>query len=269
MPSISNSIAKDQINAWRKALPHEINNSFHLVVNGRVERILAFEFPNEDLRSLVPGNASTSNDDASDAPQLVLFYGLGPSEQNDGRDTFKIFVNTVKDSKIIDSYHELKPLTSSLLKKYVKNHALQQTAGNAPAHLDVNAETVTSELIPPELEHFLSYAWKSCDTSKLLDQTEALYNGKRLRIERSVYDGQVYHLLGELYSKNDDEVHTLVFLGLHPVIPRDSRIYPFGPIFQSYVPSSASVNTEEDGTIHPVNFELSRPCPPCDDPPPE
>ncbi len=260
---------KNQINTWRAALPSQINDSFHLVINGVTERILAFSFPNKGLLNLF----NSSNSKSNDTPQLVLFYGLGPDDQNNARLTFKIFANIVQDNAIQGDYVELRPLTRSTLSNYRKKHAIP-TLAEENSGLMVNAQTVTGELIPGEIQRFLSYAWRTCPTSQLVDQTETILHQKRMRIERSIYDGQVYKLLGGLYEENHNNVKTLILLGLHAVIPGDNRRYPFGPIFKSYIPKTkgtADLETQDsDGTdeqMHPVDFELSKPCPPSCEPP--
>ena len=262
---------QDQIKAWRRALPSQINDSFHLIVGGKIERILAFSFPVDGLLNLITREDSTSDGET----QLVLFYGLGPVNKHNTGLTFKIFANVVTDQTIVGDYIELTPLTRSTLTSYRKKHAIPPLTGNNP-QLMVDAQTVTNELIPGELQRFLSYAWKSCKTSELVDQTETVYHGQRMRIERSIYDGQVYNMLNELYANNQNQVQTLVLLGLHPVIPGDERRYPFGPIFKCYTPGTKiSDNTEAtdssttDDTPHAVDFELSRPCPPSCIPPNE
>ena len=260
---------QDQIKAWRIALPSQINDSFHLIVGGKIERILAFYFPDQGLPNLLTREVT----DNGDQTELVLFYGLGPVNKHNTGPTFKIFANLVKDKAIQGDYIELTPLTRSTLTNYRKKHAIPPLTGNNP-QLMVDAQTVTNELIPGELQRFLTYAWKSCKTSELVDQTETVYHGQRMRIERSIYDGQVYNMLNELYANNQNQVQTLVLLGLHPVIPGDDRRYPFGPIFKCYTPGTkisgdteATDSSTTDDTTHTVDFELSRPCPPSCIPP--
>ena len=262
---------QEQIRAWRTALPSQINDSFHLIVGDKIERILAFSFPDKDLGLLDLINRVDTN--GLESAQLVLFYGLGPANKENTGLTFKIFANVVKDKAIQGGYVELTPLTRSTLGDYRKKHSIPTLAGEAPG-LMVNTQTVTGELIPGEIERFLSYAWRACPTSLLIDQTETVLHQKRMRIERSIYDGQVYKLLGNLYSDNKKDVKTLILLGLHAVIPGDNRRYPFGPIFKSYIPRTKAVAegravnaTDTDDTMHPVDFELSRPCPPSCIPP--
>lgn len=274
MPQLPRDQVRQYISAWKKARPSQINDSFSKHKNGLIERILAFEFNETDFRQLIPGTPEAVND--PDPPKLILFYGLTPVGQK-GEGSLNVFVNTVKGNVIQnEAFLQLTPLTySDFQEKFEGKSILQKGNNNAPVTTD--PQHVTSELIPNELEYMLSYAWKTCDTSRLVDQTEGMVNGQRMRIERSIYDGQVYQLMNGLYNQYESGVETLLFLGLHEVIPNDSRIYPFGPILKSYTPGTQI--TLEDGdqdpknlagdndTLSPEDFELSKPCPPSCEPP--
>lgn len=267
--------------AWWRASPSQVTDAFHKVINGKTERILAYEFPTADLLKIIPKKLiRKSADEVDDIDyNLTFFYGYGADEGSNEPAYFRILAAIAPVGKTPQSYYELVPLTHTTLKKYLKRHTSPSVGSSEYEPINVEVQDVTNELIPPIMEQFFTYTWQACPTSQLVDQMEAIHHKRRLRIERSIYDGQVCDLLGQLHCDYNADLLTLVYLGIHQVIPGNSRIFPFGPVLQSYIPGAVS-NAEsseetltstgspgEDDPMHPVNFELSYPCPPACKPP--
>ncbi len=281
MPYTDRTNAIDMMKAWWRATPSQVTDAFHKVVNGKIERILAYEFPTDDLLNIIPKKliqkSETEVDDID--YNLTFFYGYGADEGANQSAYFKIFAAVAPKGEAPQSYYELNPLSHTTLKKYLQKHASTSRASDQFEPINVEVQNVTNELIPPIMEQFFTYAWQACPTSQLIDQIEVIHKKKRKRIERSIYDGQVCDLLGKLHCDYNTNLLTLVYLGIHQVIPQSSRIFPFGPVLQSYIPGAVSdadsadeypTSVErpgEDDPMHPVNFELSYPCPPACEPP--
>lgn len=245
------------LDAWKLALPSQVTDSFHQIVSGTQERVLAYKIEASYLENLEVSNG------------LELHYGYDATSATSDQASFKVFLKVKKSGSQVDDYYDLKPQTYSAIENdlpiEVSNHLLKPLRVETN---DANGVQLSDELIPSTIEYWLFYNWLICPTSELIDKVSTLYNGQRLRIEYSVYQSSVSSELNQLYQPSAVQPYeTLVLLGLHQVVPGDRRRYHFGPILQSFpveTSGTSASNTYGDPTfIQPVNYELSTPCPPC------
>ena len=259
--------------AWLDAYPSQINDSFYIKPEGAgsLERILAFGLDLEAIQPLI--DDYNQNKKLSTSSNLVLVYGLDQGKNLNTPPTFSISVQYDDGRGNVSDAYPLHPLSNSTLSSYLSQHIAQKDGNEKP--LDSDLQRLTEEVIPIYFEHLLCYAWRSCESSALVDQVEAMDEGVRKRIKRSIYDNQVCSLLAKQYAENDNNVATVLLMGLHPVIPDGKRIFPFGPVLQSYIPgtpqdnlddlqsnSNSNEDIEEGSNVHATNYELSKPCPP-------
>lgn len=267
MPVIKDQkAAKAHVNAWRTALPSHVVDSFYQLYDPsnsntpQLGRVIGFEVDQVDLKML-------SQDDGS---HLEIDYGFDQADLGSEQSAFKMYLRSVGGSgeKSLSKYHSMKSLTVHNLKEDYPESIMKSffahNIGNNVQTMNTAGE-IPNEYISPTIEQWLFYAWRNCETAKLVDQVEAMYKGSRVRIEKSIFDANVTQAIANYESDNNEStIYTFVLLALHQVIPGDLRIFPFGPILLSFiVPESQKLlNSNDAQPIEPEGYELTIPCPP-------
>ncbi len=264
MPKIPNQDEVSYlINAWQTALPSQVIDSFYQsnTADFSLERIMAFEIDQDDLKTLTADQGS----------HLEADYGFDQRDLGGKQSAFKMLLRAVNGTgkeKSYSKYYSMKSLTAKnihhdypgVIKKSLLTH---MTGNNVVTPID--SKEVPNEYISPTIEQWLFYAWRHCETSKLVDQVEAMYKGFRERIRKSTFDASVSQAVNKYENDNNEStIYTFVLLALHQVIPGDMRIFHFGPILLSFaVPAGQElISMEEAPVLKPESYELTVPCPP-------